>query len=620
MRPWGIEVSFMSSRTQFKILIKIGDQVQSFMIDKKSFTVGRSKNADLQIPYDYLSNLHFRFEEISKNIFAITDLGSTNGTCLKNISLIPQKPTRYEAGEEILIKVQKGIRLKIIPLEVSLPESSELKKLTMQIEKGKEELTKITEMIKTNQEAYLMEKESHLQEILKIEEEHKNLQDETEKLILEKMDEGLKVVLIRDELTKLSIEKEELKDVVETQYKALKLMTQKSIDTSEMLSASESSLQKMMGELNEKSLEYSTVSHALESARTEYEQLKHTTDILNIETKKLVDIYQVEKEQFDSVMEEKRKTHMEELNKQLENYNDEALKKKTELDYLKTEYDLRQKAYDDNLRRHEQREKEKSDLELKRQTAQMTTELLHYRSELKNIEKHYKNKLKEQELALDEKKRKFFTDLENEIHIIKESRVKAISEETHELEKIKTEKEESIETLKVLRTELNKQQEALKEFLNEMNRQRNEAISQAESETDKEIRTMKFKKVQELSEQIGHHIAKDLMIRRGRALDDEYIEKSSVAIKRLIVEKMLESHDVDTERTRQLVLGDELKKFRNQGDANKFSATSIVASVAALLFVLLSAAVIYPEAVLVTKKIVLEKIRLQKDRLPASNP
>lgn len=141
----------MSSKTQFKILIKIGDQVQSFMIDKKLFTIGRSKTADLQIPCDYLSNQHLRFEEIEKNTFTITDLGSTNGTWLKNVFLTPQKPVRYESGNEILIKVQGGVRLKILPVEIAIPD------LPVQ-----------------SQESYLAEKKYRQEEMALIEEKHRN--------------------------------------------------------------------------------------------------------------------------------------------------------------------------------------------------------------------------------------------------------------------------------------------------------------------------------------------------------------------------------------------------------------------------------------------------------------
>lgn len=589
----------MSSKTQFKILIKIGDQVQSFMIDKKLFTIGRSKTADLQIPCDYLSNQHLRFEEIEKNTFTITDLGSTNGTWLKNVFLTPQKPVRYESGNEILIKVQGGVRLKILPVEMAIPD------LPVQ-----------------SQESYLAEKKYRQEEMAVIEEKHRNevhlLKEEIDKITLEKMDENLKIVLIKEELGKLEAERAELKEIVETQYKALKLISQKTIETEELLITSEKSLHKVTSELSDQTLEYTKQSLALDSVRTEYDKLKHATDILNAETKKLVAIYQTEKEQFDSVMEEKRKNHMEELNKQLESYNDEFLKKKTELDYLKTEYELKHKAFDENLRRYEQKEKEKTDLELKRQTAQMTTELLYYRSELKNIEKHYKNKLREQELALEAEKIKATEELEINLRREKDNRLKQIVEETSELEKIKLEKSEMLENVKSLRADWDKQISDHKDFLTEMNRQKNEAIATAEGETDKEIRTMKFKKVQELSDQISQHIAKDLTMRRGRALDDEYIEKSSIAIKRLIVEKMLESHDVDTERTRQLVLGDELKKFKTQKSSGHLWSMPIVASVALFLFLLLSMSVFFPEKVLDMKNALLERESYTDQRMPAS--
>ena len=640
---------FCFLQTQFRVLVKIGDQVKSFNVEKNSFTVGRSKNADLQIPYDYLSNLHFRFDEIGNNRFVITDLGSTNGTCLKNNKLEPNKSSVYQPGEEILIKVQNGVRIKILPQVVENQKTvtkpvvakenvrdkealefkkqiesakEELKKLQSQIESEKKELTKISKMAKINQEAYLVEKESRRNEMLKIVEDHKKefnlLKEDIEKLTLEKMDENLKIVLVKEELTKLTNERNELKDVVETQFKALKLMNEKALDATEMLRASESSMQSILGNLNAKSLEYSKVSESLESARAEYEKLKHNTDILNAETKKLVEIYKLEKEQFDQEMEQKRKSHMEELNKQLESFNDQAIKKKAELNSMQTEFEIRQLTYAESLRKFEQKEKEKSDLELKRQTAAMTTELLYYRTELKSVEKIYKTKMLEIEKDVDQERLNKLKLLEGEIGQLRERRLTEINNDTSELDKVKTEKNEAIEQLRSLRAELNNLQQTHKEFLDESERQRNEIISQAENDTEREIRKIKYKKAEEVSDQISNLINKDLMFRRGRALDDEYIEKSSIAIKRLILEKMMESNEVNTERTRQLVLGDELKKFRPPPSARNNQSFVIAASAATILFVMLCASLLYPEAELKTKKFVLNKAHKNETRIPAS--
>lgn len=627
----------MSHDAHFRILIKLSDQVQSFIITKNSFTVGRSKKADLQIPNEYLSNLHFRFDVVAENKFAVTDLGSTNGTCLKGIALIPNKPVHYNAGEEIVVKADKIVKLKILPLPAELHDSpSETKRneaqkivhneILIQIENGKKELAKITKMIKINYEAYEVEKENRRIEMLKTAENYKKqiqeLKESSEKLLSENMAEGLKVASVKEEIEKLCHEKNELKEIIETQYRALKTMTQKEQDAKEMLDASESSLCTAVNKLNIASEEYEKLSANLGAARDEYEKLKHVTDILSEEKKKLIEIYQKEKALFDSEMAEKRKVHMDELNKQLEEFNDQALKKRTELDYLKTEYDLKQKAFDENLLNYEIKEKEKIESEFKNQMAKMSSELLFYRSEIKNAAQTYKLKMAEQELKLENEKRKYLDDLDVELNLVKENRLKTIINETEAVEKLQKEKEEQVTILQDLRQEVYRQRENQKTILEDLNKENEAAIKEAEYYADKEIRTMKFRKVQELSETISHHIAKDLLARRGRTLDDEYVEKSAVAIKRLIVERMLESKDDESERTRQLVLGDELKKFRTKNESAGLFSYSVVASVAAILFVVLSASLIFPEKVAKTKKILTEKVLASSQfaRKPAQNP
>lgn len=613
----------MSSDVQFKILVKIGDQVQSLVSDKNSFTVGRSKKADLQIEHEYLSNLHFRFDEVGKNKFTITDLGSTNGTFFKNKQLQPQTAVAYTAGDEILIRAGFGIRLKIIPQNIQLPNKLEINSINKEIEEKRKSLVEISELVKVNQATYLNDKKIRQEEMEIIEEQHrqniKGLVSEVEKVVLAKMDESLKVVLIKEELLKLTSERYELKDIVETQYTALKLITNKVISLETRFNQTDMSLNKTLSDIETKNIEYVHLSNSLKSAHLEYDQLKHKTDLLKDETKKLVEIYQLEKIQFDSEMEIKRKAHMDELTSQLEKYNEEAISKRTDLDYLKTEFDLKYKAFNDNLKRYELKEKEKLELDLAKKNNQVQTEILYIEDGFKKLSENYELTVQRQKNQIEEIRLGLLNNVEQELASYRTEKIQKIDDETKEIEILKNEKNQMQEALNLIKIDLDKQKLAQKEFLEEMNRQRNEVISQAESETDKEIRTMKFKKVQELSEQISAHLTKDLMNRRGRALDDEYIEKSSVAIKRLIIEKMLDSGNVDTERTRQFVLGDEFKKSRDQSELKKVSSLSLAAGMAIVLSCLLLAALFFPEKILITKRSMMEIFESSNNRIPANN-
>ncbi len=371
--------------------------------------------------------------------------------------------------------------------------------------------------------------------------------------------------------------------------------------------------------LNDKTLEYENVDSSLVKLKNEYEKLKHKSDLLDAETKKLIELYVNEKEQFDLEMESKRKRYMEETNKQIEEFNDELLKKKNELDNLKTEFEIRQTTYTESLKKYEQREKEKTEIELKRQIAQAASEALFYKTELKEIENIYKKKIEEQNRQLLVNKNIQLAEIVREIDLAKQRSFEQISIEAKNIADIKKEKEESLESLRLLHLELNKQQDILKDFLEEMKRQQNEVISQAESETDKELRTMKFRKVQEIAEQVGNLVCKSLLQRMGSEIDDDYIKKSGFIIRKLIVEKMMESNEVDTERTRQLIIGDEFKKIRKSSSTKNEWSSSSVAGVAVALFILLCASLVFPESILNVKRFVMGGFKVVNSRIPASS-
>lgn len=72
-------------RLHFKL---INGEEQDFTIDKPSFTIGRSSQADIVIPHDGMSRKHCFIENVGGKLF-ITDLGSMNGVFLDEKRIQP---------------------------------------------------------------------------------------------------------------------------------------------------------------------------------------------------------------------------------------------------------------------------------------------------------------------------------------------------------------------------------------------------------------------------------------------------------------------------------------------------------------------------------------------------
>jgi ABC transport system ATP-binding/permease protein len=66
-------------------------QVSYFPIQKNITVVGRSAEANLSIPYRFISSKHFELRQTG-NHFTVMDLNSTNGTLLNNKPLVPNEP------------------------------------------------------------------------------------------------------------------------------------------------------------------------------------------------------------------------------------------------------------------------------------------------------------------------------------------------------------------------------------------------------------------------------------------------------------------------------------------------------------------------------------------------
>lgn len=67
-------------------------QMGYFALSKERVLVGRAKEADLSLPYPYISSRHFELVRQDHD-FLITDLGSTNGTLVNNQKLLADQPS-----------------------------------------------------------------------------------------------------------------------------------------------------------------------------------------------------------------------------------------------------------------------------------------------------------------------------------------------------------------------------------------------------------------------------------------------------------------------------------------------------------------------------------------------
>lgn len=68
---------------------------QSLLMVRDSYLIGREPDCDLPIEHRLLSRHHARIERDGRGNFQITDLGTTNGTWLDNVRLLPGEPALW---------------------------------------------------------------------------------------------------------------------------------------------------------------------------------------------------------------------------------------------------------------------------------------------------------------------------------------------------------------------------------------------------------------------------------------------------------------------------------------------------------------------------------------------
>lgn len=100
-------------------------QTSYFAVQAESALLGRAEDADLAIPYRFVSSRHFELRRVG-NEFTITDLNSTNGTLVNNKPLTPNQPQPIHNGDIIRIGDDAfGISLGLTfnnPLEARAPQ------------------------------------------------------------------------------------------------------------------------------------------------------------------------------------------------------------------------------------------------------------------------------------------------------------------------------------------------------------------------------------------------------------------------------------------------------------------------------------------------------------------
>lgn len=122
-------------RLHFKL---ISGEEQEFFTDKNSFTIGRSRQADIVIPYDGMSRMHCLIENVNGKLF-VTDLGSMNGVFLDDKRILPDTRTAlpmylnlsFGAVQSLQIDLEDGTKIGIkIPSQGQESAPSALENMT----------------------------------------------------------------------------------------------------------------------------------------------------------------------------------------------------------------------------------------------------------------------------------------------------------------------------------------------------------------------------------------------------------------------------------------------------------------------------------------------------------
>ena len=91
-----------------RIRITLGDDVREELVEKSAFTIGRGRDADIQIASPNISRIHLTVE-IREGAIWVADFGSSNGSFINSKEIARHQAVQYKAGEVIKLGEAKEL-------------------------------------------------------------------------------------------------------------------------------------------------------------------------------------------------------------------------------------------------------------------------------------------------------------------------------------------------------------------------------------------------------------------------------------------------------------------------------------------------------------------------------
>ncbi len=101
-RPSQMAAAVTSGPSERLVISQKGESPRTFKLSSDLVLLGRSESCDVTLPADGISRHHARLERTPGGWF-ITDLGSTNGTFLNEMKLVPEVPEAWPSGQTLRI-------------------------------------------------------------------------------------------------------------------------------------------------------------------------------------------------------------------------------------------------------------------------------------------------------------------------------------------------------------------------------------------------------------------------------------------------------------------------------------------------------------------------------------
>lgn len=108
-----------------KFLLPSGELIE-FVLQKKTYLLGRSQDCDLVVPFEGFSRRHCKIELCDEGIF-ITDLSSTNGVIINDERIPPQVRTAYLSSLSLSIGPAVSVVIEeLIPRQIKTSKKSNI--------------------------------------------------------------------------------------------------------------------------------------------------------------------------------------------------------------------------------------------------------------------------------------------------------------------------------------------------------------------------------------------------------------------------------------------------------------------------------------------------------------